>query len=174
MMSESARAPHFHYRLTCYTDASRRVVAWRREIRNLVTTGGSNDLLDQYFGPGGVAPAGWYLGLVSSVGFSAYAAGDTMAAHAGWTEAGATNAPDYTGNRPALTFGAAAGGVKATSAPSSVTFTQAGTVKGGFITTVTTKDGTTGILYSVGNFSGGDAPVGVGYVLDVDASVSQT
>lgn len=144
-----------------------------REMKNLVLTGGKNDLLDKYFGGSGYTAA-WYAGLVSSVSFSAYAAGDTMASHAGWTEAGASNAPNYTGNRPAITFGAASGGVKASSSIPTVTFSATGTVKGLFTTTVTTKDGTTGILYSAGNFTSGDAPVGNGYVMTLTFSATQT
>lgn len=142
-------------------------------MENLVTTVGKNDLLDKYFA-GSAYTATWFAGIVSSVSFSAYAAADTMASHAGWTEAGATNAPNYTGNRPAITFGAAAAGVKASSSIPSVTFSAGGTVKGLFCTSITTKDGTTGILYSAGNFTSGDAVVSNGFVMTMTFSVTQT
>ena len=48
---------------------------------------------------------------------------------------------------------------KALSAGLVYTFTGSGTVKGCFLTTVNTKDGTTGTLYSAGLFTGGDQPV---------------
>jgi hypothetical protein len=144
-----------------------------RHWKNLVTTGGKNDLLDKYFA-GAAYTATWFAGIVSSVSFSAYAAGDTMASHAGWTEAGATNAPNYTGNRPAITFAAAAAGVKASSSIPAVTFTASGTVKGLFVTSIVTKDGTTGILYSAGNFTAGDAVVSNGYVMTMTFSATQT
>jgi len=147
--------------------------AFERTMKNLVTTGGKNDLLDKYFGGSGYT-ALWHAGIVSSVSFSAYAAGDTMASHAGWTEAGATNAPNYTGNRPVITFGAAAAGVKASTSIPAVTFTASGTVKGLFLASVVTKDGTTGILYSAGNFTAGDAVVGNGYVMTMTFSATQT
>lgn len=147
--------------------------AFEREMKNLVMTGGKNDLLDKYFA-GSAYTASWFAGLVSSVSFSAYAAADTMASHAGWTEAGATNAPNYTGNRPAITFAAASGGVKASSSIPTVTFSASGTVKGLFCTSITTKDGTTGILYSAGNFTAGDAVVSNGYVMTMTFSVTQT
>lgn len=147
--------------------------AYEKRMENLVMTGGKNDLLDKYFA-GSAYTAAWFAGIVSSVSFSAYAAGDTMASHAGWTEAGATNAPNYSGNRPAITFGAAASGVKASSSIPTVTFSASGTVKGLFCTSVTTKDGTTGILYSAGNFTSGDAVVSNGYVMTMTFSVTQT
>lgn len=144
---------------------------WSESVYNLVTTGGKNDLLDKYLA-GSSYTAAWYCGLISSVSYSAVAAGDTMSSHAGWTEAGATNAPNYSGNRPALTFAAASGGSKATSSASSFTFTQSGTIKGMFGTSVTTKDGTTGILYNAVLFSGGDQPVANTNVVNVSVTYS--
>jgi hypothetical protein len=147
---------------------------WRETFRNLVTTVGRNDLLDKYFS-GAAYTAAWYLGLISSVGYSAIAAADTMASHAGWTEAGPTNAPNYSqGTRPALAFAGASAGSKATSAASAFSITATGTVKGGFATTVATKDGTTGILYSAGLFTGGDRATGNGDTLNVTGTWSAT
>lgn len=148
-------------------------LAEKKVMRNLVTTGGKNDLLDKYFAGSGYT-ATWYAGLVSSVSFTGYNAADTMGSHSGWLEAGGANAPTFTGNRPAITFAAASGGTKASSSIPTVTFTGSGTVKGLFTTTVTTKDGTTGILYSAGNFTSGDAIVSNGYVMTMTFSVTQT
>jgi hypothetical protein len=145
---------------------------WREVAHNLVMTGGKNDLLDKYFS-GSSYTAAWLCGLVSSVSFSAYAAGDIMSSHAGWTEAGGTNAPNYSGsNRPALTFASASGSSKATSSASSFTFSQAGTIKGMFGTTGTSKDGTTGILYNAVNFTGGDRTVAINDVVNVNVTYS--
>lgn len=144
---------------------------WSERVYNLVTTGGKNDLLDKYLA-GSSYTAAWYCGLMSSVSYSAIAAADTMASHAGWTEAGATNAPNYSGNRPALAFAAASGGSKATSAASSFTFSNTGTIKGMFGTSVTTKDGTTGILYNAVLFTGGDQPVVNTNVVNVSVTYS--
>lgn len=142
---------------------------WRESEFNTITTGGKNDLLDKYFAGSGYTAA-WYCGLISSVSYSAISAADTMASHAGWLEAGGANAPTYTGNRPALTFAAASGGSKATSSASSFTFTGAGTIKGMFGTTVTTKDGTTGILYNAVLFTGGDRIVANTDVVNVSVT----
>ena len=107
--------------------------------------------------------------------YTAIANTDTLASHAGWLEAGGANAPAYSAaNRSTITFGAAATGVKASTAITAFTFSSAGTVKGLFITTAQVKDATAGILYSAGLFTAGDAPVGSGYVLTCTCSVTQT
>jgi hypothetical protein len=145
---------------------------WDRDVEhNLVTTAGKNDLLDKYLA-GSSYTAAWFCGLISSVSYSAIAAGDTMSSHAGWTEAGATNAPNYSGNRPALAFASASGGSKSTSSPSSFTFSNSGTIKGMFACSVSTKDGTTGVLYNAVLFSGGDRAVVNTDVVNVSVTYS--
>jgi hypothetical protein len=139
---------------------------------NTVVTVGKNYLLDQALAGSGYTAA-FYLGLISSVSYSAIAAGDTMSSHAGWTEAAATNAPDYDESaRPTAAWAAASSGSKALSAGLDFTFNESGTVKGCFLTTVSTKDGTTGTLISAGLFSGGDQPVVSANVLTVSYSLA--
>jgi len=145
---------------------------WEDTIKNLVTTVGKNFALDTLMA-GSAYTATWYLGLISSVSYTAVAAGDTMASHAGWTEAGAANAPTYSqGARPTAAWSAASAGSKALSAALSFSITSAGTVKGCFLNSVSTKDGTTGTLYSAGLFSGGDKVLSNGDSLAVSYTAS--
>lgn len=132
------------YRMECV--AADGAVNWVEEFDNLVTTVGKNSLLD--VGLGGSAFTAYALGLVDGGAAPTYAAADTMASHAGWTEnTGYSNA-----TRPAPTFGAAAAGSKATTA-TAFTINATGTIAGAFLTTGTAKGGTSGTLYSNGSFS---------------------
>jgi hypothetical protein len=116
------------------------------------------------------------MGLVSSVGFTAYNANSTMSAKNGWSEAGNANAPTYTAPRKTCVWTAASGGSKALSAALSFTFTGGGTVRGCFIVlgtgAVNTIDSTAGVLYSAGDFTGGSKTVVSTDVLNVSYTAS--
>lgn len=130
-----------------------------RVAPNLVTDVGARFLLDNGLS-GSAYTAAFFLGLISSTSYSAVANADTMASHAGWQEAGLAVAPAYSeSTRRTAAWAAATSRSKALSAGLVFTFTNSGTVKGPFLTTVSTKDGTTGTLYSAGLFTGGDQPV---------------
>lgn len=141
---------------------------WEDEARNTVMTAGKNDLLDKYL-KGSAYTAAWFVGLIDVTSYSAIAAADTAASHAGWVEATA-----YTeGTRPALTLGTVSGGSvdnSASKATFSINATK--TIKGAFCISNNTKGGTTGILYNAALFSGGDRAVGNGDTLAVQATLT--
>lgn len=133
-------------------------VKWAADAPNLVVNVGKNLVLDTILGASYTA-VGPFMGLTGTG--TTYAAADTMASHAGWTEVGGTNAPAYSGTRKTPSFAAASAGSKATSAAANFTFTSGtnATVSGCFLVlgtgAVNTIDSTAGVLYSVGTFSGG-------------------
>lgn len=136
---------------------------WEDTFPNVVTTVGKNLALDTYLAGSGYTVVGPFMGLISSISYTAVAATDTMSSHAGWLEAGLANAPTYTAPRKTAAWSAASGGSKALSAPLSFAITSTGTIKGCFLNfgigATSVIDSTTGTLYSAGLFSGGDKPV---------------
>jgi len=143
-------------------------VKWSETIKNLVMTGGKNDMLDKYFS-GTSYTAAWYLGLVNGSSTPTYAAGDTMSSHTGWTEF--TSYSNAT--RPAPSWSAASSGSKATTA-TAFNINGSGTVAGAFMTTGSAISGTTGVLYSAGNFTGGNRTVASGDTLNVTYTATLT
>lgn len=131
---------------------------WADDFKNLVTNVGKIDQLDKYFA-GSAYTAAFYMGLVDGGTTPTYNAADTAASHAGWTE----NQNYTSGTRPAASFNAASAsgggsgsagtGSKATSGTSFSINTNSQTIAGCFIITNSTKGGTTGTLYSVGNLN---------------------
>jgi hypothetical protein len=113
-----------------------------------------------------------YLGLVTGPGSgTTYAAADTLASHAGWTEN--TN---YTGTRKAVTFGTATTAnpsvISNSASPSSFAMNATATIAGAFLCTV--SSGTSGVLFSGGDFTGGDKSVASGDTLNVTYTFSLT
>lgn len=149
---------------------------WRETIDNVVCTVGKNLALDTFLAGAAYTVTGPYMGLISSVSYTAVAVGDTMTSHAGWLEAGGTNAPTYSGNRKTAAWSAATAGAKSLSAALAYAITSTGTIKGAFMTYGTgasaTKDDTGGTLWSAGVFSTGDKAVVNGDTLNVSYSTS--
>jgi hypothetical protein len=172
-LGEHAEA-HGRYEIECIGPDGK--LKWREVIENVVCTVGKNLMLDSSLAGAAYTVTGPYMGLISSTSYSAVAAGDTMASHAGWLEAGGTNAPTYTGNRKTAVWSAATAGGKALSAALSYAITGTGTVKGAFLVFGTgasaTKDDTGGVLWSAGTFSTGDKAVVNGDTLNVAFSTS--
>jgi hypothetical protein len=94
-MTEHAEA-HGFYTVECIRNGE---VIWTDIIPNTVVTVGKNLALDTYLAGSSYTVVGPFMGLISSTSFSAIAAADTMASHAGWLEAGGANAPTYSGTR---------------------------------------------------------------------------
>ena len=139
---------------------------WEDTAKNLVVNTGLQDMNAKYFS-GSSYTAAWYIGLVNDSGFSAYAAGDTLASHAGWTET-----TDYSGgNRATATFGTAT-----TADPSVIdnsgsvgvfNITGTVTVKGAFLCNIQDNTDNVGLLFSASSFTGGDRSVISGDTLNV-------
>ena len=137
-----------YYTAICY-DANGNI-KWKEDIHNVVTTVGKNATLDGILGNS--AQGAVVMGLK---GTGTAVAADTMTSHSTWLEVGLANAPTYSGNRPTPSFSAASAGSKTTSAAVSFSMTGTGTVAGCFINIggSATKDTTTGVLFSAGDFS---------------------
>ena len=133
------------YEVQCFRDGS---LLWEESVYNLITTVGKNALLDRTFFSGLVTPT-WYVGLVDTTSFSQFAATDTMSSHSGWIEN-----DDYDeAARPAYTVVAASSGSMSNDASRALFSMNAiADIKGAFLTTVSTKNGTTGILYGEAAF----------------------
>lgn len=151
------------FKVTCFDKDGN--LKWEDEFHNLVVNEGLQDLNNKYF-KGVTYSAAWYLGLITGPGSgTTYNAGDTLATHAGWTEF-----TDYSGNRKAVTFGsptlADPSVIDNSGSPSVFVISGAGgTVAGAFLTNVAT--GTSGILFSEGDFTGGDKIVASGDTVNV-------
>jgi len=157
---------HGRYEIECFDSDGN--LKWKDEIINLVTTEGKNDLLDKYLS-GSSYTAAHYIGLIDATGFLQIVVGDTAASHAGWSEY--TNYAET--NRVQPNFSSASGGSKATSAAASFTASGAGgTVTGSFLSTNSTKGTTLGVLFSAGQFTGGDKSVVSGDILNVTYTAS--
>jgi hypothetical protein len=159
------------YKVTCF-DAQGNL-KWEEEMHNLVVNVGLKDMNDKYFS-GSNYSATWYLGLVTGPGSgNTYAAGDTMASHAGWTE----NTAYSQATRPAASFGAATTAdpsvISNTGSPAVFSINGTATIAGAFLTSDDTKSGSSGVLFSVSNFtSPGDRSVVNGDTLNVSYSFS--
>ncbi len=148
-----------HYIIECFDKDG--ALKWIEEIYNLITNVGLDDVLNQYL-KGSAYTAAFYVGLTD--GTPTTAAGDTMSSHAGWTEI-----TDYSESvRQTLTLGTVASqSVDNSASKASYSINGTATVGGAFIVTNSTKSGTTGTLYGVGAFTGGDKSVSSGDTLNV-------
>lgn len=134
------------YEVDCYHDG---VLVWSDSFYNLVTTVGKNALLDRAFFSGFVTPT-WYVGLVDDAGFVQYSVADTMSSHADWDESVIYSEA----TRQAYTVVAASSGSMSNAASRALfSINDTGTIRGAFLTSNSTKSGTTGTLYGEGDFA---------------------
>jgi hypothetical protein len=158
------------YTVTCV--GADGVEKWSDTFHNLVVNEGLANMNGAYFA-GSAQTTTWYLGLVTGPGSgTTFAAGDTLASHAGWTEN-----TDYTpSGRKAVTFGSATSAnpsvISNSAAPTSFSMNGTATIAGAFLASV--SSGTSGILFSAGDFTGGDKSVASGDTLNVTYTFSLT
>ncbi|SIO38018.1 hypothetical protein SAMN05444166_4235 [Singulisphaera sp. GP187] len=146
---------------------------WIDDLKNGVTDSGIASVLGVYL-QAQTQITDWYLLLIDNAGWTGYSASDTMASHAGWSEAGGANYSQST--RPAWTPGAPSGGavVNASTVDFSMTNSTALTIKGVALCSNNTKGGTTGTLFATASFSGGTKSVSSGDTLKVTYTVGAT
>lgn len=146
-------------------------VKWADTFHNLVMNEGVQDMNAKYF-KGATYTASPFLGLVIGPGSATtFAATDTLASHIGWTESTA-----YAGARKAVTFGTATTAnpsvISNSASPSSFAMNATVIVGGAFLCTV--SSGSSGVLFSAGDFTGGDKLVDSGDTLNVTYTFSLT
>lgn len=162
---------HFHVEL--YRGGR---LLWQDDFENLVVNEGLTDILEQYYN-GAAYTAAHFVGLTD--GTPTFAAGDTMASHAGWVEQifyhaqigspAANVRPEY---QPA-----AAASQSIDNALNKAVFDiegGGGTVGGAFLTTDSAKGGTAGTLVGGNAFTGGDRTLSGGDTLNVTVTASMT
>lgn len=158
------------YSLQCFDKDGN--LKWEAKCPNLVVNVGLQDMNAKYF-TGSAYTAAWYIGLYGAGASNTPAATDTMSSHAGWTEFVSYSQA----TRPVCTFGVptTANPSVATNSASPAVFSinATATVGGAFLTTSSTKSGTTGTLYSASDFtSPGDRSVVSGDTLNVTYTLS--
>ena len=140
---------------------------WTAESKNLVVNVGLQYMAGTSLDGATSRITTWYIGLYGAGSSNNPAASDTMSSHAGWTE----NTTYSNATRPTATFAAAttANPSVVTNTASKATFNINGstTVGGAFLTSDSTKGGTSGTLFSASDFTGGDRSVVNGDTLQV-------
>lgn len=140
-------------------------IKWTDVIENLVTNAGLDHALDSTLS-GGTQITTWYVGLTD--GTPTVAAGDTMASHAGWVE---VTAYDEAARVTWSDGGVSSQSVSNSASTATFTISTNGTTVGGaFLTSNSTKGGSTGTLFAVGAFTAGDKSLDDNDTLDVTAT----
>jgi hypothetical protein len=123
------------YYIECWRDGE---LIWVEDITNLIVNAGLAFALDLLF-DNPTSQIDWKIGLTT--GTPVFAAGDTMASHAGWTEN--TNYDEAT--RVSITL-AGSGSSRSNASPIEFNISATTTIGGIFATSVATKGDNTGTL----------------------------
>ena len=138
------------------------------QFNNDITNEGKNTIFNVMFNnETQIANNSWFIGLINLTSFSALAATDTMSSHSGWVEF--TSYSQTT--RVAWGSGTSSAQSTSNATPATFDINASGTVKGVFITSNSTKSGTTGKLWATALFAA-DVPVSNGDQLKVTYTVS--
>lgn len=160
--SEGARVRGFYTIVCRRPDGS---IKWTETIENIVADAGLDYLLDTGLS-GGSQDTTWFVGLTD--GTPTVDGADTLASHAGWVE---VTAYDEATREAFVDAGVSGQSMSNTASPATFTISANGTVIGGaFLAADGTKGGSTGILYSVGAFTGGDKSADDNDSLEVTAT----
>jgi hypothetical protein len=135
---------------------------WRRQAHNLITDEGARWVLNHTFVSAQTLT--WYL---LPKGAGAFANGDTMASHAGWSEIQAYSQTA----RPSLAIPTITSGRSGVANIVSITANASTTVAGIGLTTLNSKGGTTGTLLGGADF-GSSQPLTNGQILRMTVTVS--
>jgi len=152
------------YKFECYDKDGN--LKWTDEVHNLVVDAGLNDILDKYY-KGSSYSAAFFVGLTD--GAPDVDPTDTMSSHTGWVEV-----EDYSELvRQDLDLGSvSAKSVDNSAAKAVFSIDDTATVGGAFVTTNSTKGGTTGTLVGGGAFTQGDKSVSDGDTLNVTVTLT--
>lgn len=154
------------FTVTCHNaDGS---LKWEDDFHNLVPSQGLQYMSASFFNAVGYTTA-LYFGLITGPGSgTTFAAGDTLASHAGWSES------VLVGSRKAITFGTPTTATPSVTIGTAAVFTvtSSATIAGAFVTNA--SSGTSGVLFAEGDFTGGDKSVTTGDTLSVTYTFSLT
>lgn len=121
---------------------------YEEDGHNLIASEGLHAVLDIAF-RNQTQIAHWYFGLVDNAGFSAFANADTMASHGGWAE---NEDYDEAARQEWVTIAAASRHITNTSV-AVFTMNATATIHGFFLSSSSTKGGSTGKLWCAGALS---------------------
>ena len=151
------------FKVWCYDSEGK--LKWFDTAKNLVVNEGLNHLLDVLL-TGGTQVTTWYVGLTD--GTPTVAAADTMSSHSGWTEITAyseSTRPEYVETRSGQT-------VSNSASKASFSINASTTSGGAFLTSDSTKGGTSGTLLCAAAFTAGNKSLSNGDTLNVQYDFS--